>query len=77
MQQLQRQLEIAAGISLIMTVVLIGLCVWAAIWAHLAFNRWEARENAKVKALQRIASGLSNRTRDETASDLPEWAATR
>lgn len=76
MQQLQRQLEFAAGISLLLTVVLIGLCVWAAVWAHLAFNRWEAREEAKVKALQRIANGL-NKPSDSAAVDLPEWAATR
>lgn len=76
MQQVQRQLEWAAGISLIVTLVLVGLFVWAVIWSHLAFQRWEARENAKVKALQRIANGL-NKASDGAGADLPEWAATR
>ena len=76
MQQLQRQLEFAAGISLLVTVVLIGVSVWAVIWAHLAFNRWEAREEAKLRALQRIANGL-NKSGDGDATNLPEWAATR
>jgi len=53
------------------------VCIWAIIWSHLAFRRWEERENAKVKALQQIASRIGPKQQDTRSEPLPEWAATK
>lgn len=63
--------------------LMLCLFVWACVWSHLAFRRWEERENAKVRALQQIAMKLGTgalKVDDESQhekSNLPTWAATR
>ena len=64
--------QIALTINLIAFVGVIGLMIWSVIWSHMAFNRWEARENAKVKALQRIAAHL---TKDDHREHMPSMRA--
>lgn len=55
---LQREAEIAAAINLLAMLGLIGLWIWAVIWCFRAFARWEQREEAKLRALQRIAAKM-------------------
>jgi len=80
LQDLQRQAQLAQGIEALTGIVILALFVWAAIWSIKAFNRWERRDEAKVKALQQIAARLSgspDSARPERTSALPDFRATR
>lgn len=63
--------------------LLLCLLVWSCVWSHLAFRRWEKREDAKVRALQQIAMKLGNGASkvdgesQHEKGNLPTWAATR
>ena len=72
----QRATDIAITLDLIGGIITIALLLWAAVWTHNAFKRYEAREEAKVRALQQIANGLRQKPLAQT-DPLPEWAATR
>ncbi len=80
LQDLQRQAQIAQGIEALFGFVILILFVWAAIWSVKAFNRWERRDEAKLKALQQIAARLSGAPETPSnarASGLPDFRATR
>ena len=60
--------QFVIAVNIIAFVGIVGLFIWSIVWSHMAFNRWEARENAKVKALQRIAAHL---TKDDARPNMP------
>lgn len=64
--------QFAIAVNLLAFLGVIGLFIWSIIWSHLAFSRWEARENAKVKALQRIAAHF---TREDHRENMPSMRA--
>lgn len=68
--QLQRQAEMAQAVSVVIFIGMLALFVWACLWTHAAFQRYEAREDAKLRALQRIASKLDGSEGTRVANDM-------
>lgn len=78
LQELQRRAEIALAIEAIASLALLALFVWAIVWSIKAFNRWERRDEAKVKALTLIAARLSgSNTTPQTTHHHDDFRASR
>lgn len=58
LDKLQREAEIANAINAVASIALLALLIWGVVAAIRMLARWEQREDAKVKALQRIAAKL-------------------
>lgn len=67
-KQMQREAQIAAGIETLAGLAILALMIWAAIWTIQVVRRWEQRDEAKLKALQRIAAGLAPQQRPHKSS---------
>lgn len=76
-QQLQRDIEIAYAVERLVAIITLGLLIWAIVATVKAFNRWERRDEAKVKALQQIAAKLPAPQGADRNAHIPDFRATR
>lgn len=48
-----------SGFETLVSLITLGLFIWAIVYSHGAMKRYEAREDAKLRALERIARAVS------------------
>jgi hypothetical protein len=58
--------------DVLVSLITLGLFIWAMVWSHTAFGRWETREKAKVRALEKIAASLAKQTGESQGTREPE-----
>lgn len=59
----------------LISLITLGIFIWAVIWSHSAFRRYEERDEAKVKALQRIAVAVQSKQGDKKIGDIDNPSA--
>lgn len=62
-------------VETLISLITLGIFIWAVIWSHSAFRRWEERDEAKVKALQRIALTMQPKQGEKRAGDIDHLSA--
>jgi hypothetical protein len=66
--QLQRDAQIFIAINLIASIAVLALLIWGIIWSINIVRRWEQRDEAKLRAIQRFVANMETKS---TRTDDP------